>query len=206
MNPLNPEAGDTPAPSDPLELAVARAAAAVVWRAVPYFAFRYGERGRRFGASDAAWLVTLAGLPRDARLAQIDWLAGLLAARGMPSWLLEIQLAATARAATRRSWAGAGALADAAVHLSSRRRAVLPEPAFLEAGRLFARLAGLAGGSRLATGAGRLIAAAHADVALGICASPAPVVGWFMDPAIFPAAWRAAVEQTAELAAAAIVR
>jgi hypothetical protein len=199
MNPFNPEAGDTPAPSDPLEIEVARRAAVLVWRAVPYFELRYGERGRRFGLSDGAWLVTLAHLPEPTRRNQVDWLTRVLAPRGMPSWLLEVQLEVTARVGGKLGWDGAGAMREAAAPLARARRERLSEAAFAEAD---ARFAERAGRSRLAAGTGRLVAAALIDVARGLCPSAAPVIDWLADPARFDPAWCAAVVETRAFVAA----
>jgi hypothetical protein len=197
-NPFNPDAGDTPAPSDPVGIDVARRAAALVWRAVPYLRMRYGERGRRFALSDGGWLVTLAGLPPAVRRGQIEWLARLLAPRGMPSWLCELQLAATARAGRRLAWPGAEALAHEARELAERRRARLSDAVFARADRLFVEVARGAP-ARLARGTGRLVASAHVDVALELCPSPLPLLDWLRDPARFDAEWRGAVDRTGEL-------
>lgn len=192
VNPLNPEAGDTPAPTDPRELAIARRAAALVWRAAPYLAFRYGERGRAFALSDAAWLVTLAALPRDARLAQVEWLAGLLSPRGMPSCLLEIQLRAIARVGARGEWSGAEALADGARHLETRRHSVLSEESFQLAGQLFSEIVGP---SRLANGTGKMVASAEVDVALGFSPSSASFTAWFGATHMVAPRWLDAIER-----------
>jgi hypothetical protein len=192
VNPLNPEAGDAPAPTDPRELAIARRAAALVWRAVPYFAFRYGERGRAFGLSDGAWLVTLAALPSCARIAQVEWLASLLSPRGMPSWLLEVQLRAIARVGARSRWSGAEALADGARHLEARRRSVLSEESFQLAGHRFCEIAGR---SRLANGTGKMVASAEVDVALGFSPSSASFREWFRATNMVAPRWLEAIER-----------
>jgi hypothetical protein len=201
VNPLNSEAGDTPAPTDPQHIAIARRAAALVWRAVPYFAFRYGERGRAFGLSDGAWLVTLAALPRDARIAQIEWLAGILSPRGIPSWLVEVQLRATSLIGTRSGWAGAEALSDAAGHLGDRRRSVLSDGAFQLAGDCFREIAGP---SRLADGTGKMVASAEIDVALGFSKSSASLTEWFRSTRTFPSCWLEAIERVRSAVAAAV--
>jgi hypothetical protein len=203
VNPLNSEAGDTPAPTDPRHIAIVTRAAALVWRAVPYFAFRYGERGRAFGLSDAAWLVTLAALPRDARIAQVEWLAGLLSPRGMPSWLVEVQLRATSLVGTRSGWSGAEALSDAACHLGDRRRSVLSEEAFQLAGHRFSEIAGP---SRLADGTGKMVASAEIDVALGFSQSSASLTEWFRSTRTFPSCWLEAIERVHLAIVAAIAR
>ena len=193
MNPFNAEAGSVPAPSDPLEILVARRSAAVVWRAVPYFELRYGERGQRFGLSDGAWLVTLAHMLPEIRDAQVEWLARVLAARGMPSWLVELQLAVSARVGRKLGWARASAMHDAAQALAARRRTRLSDAAFDEAER---RFRAAVGPERLGRGTGRLVASAHVDVALGLCASTAACLDWLRDPARFSAPFRSAVEHT----------
>jgi hypothetical protein len=193
VNVLNREAGDTPSPSDPREIAIARRAAALMWRAVPYYAFRYGERGRAFGLSDGAWLVTLAALPRDARNAQVEWLATVLAPRGMPSWLMELQLRATARIGARRGWSSAEALSDAARHLGNRRRSVLSEESFERAGQRFCEIAGAS--SRLANGTGKMVASAEVDVALGFSPSSASFTEWFRSTRLVVPSWLEAIER-----------
>jgi hypothetical protein len=202
-NPSNPDAGFTPAPSDPLACEVAGRASATVWRAVPYFALRYGARGRRFATSDGAWLATLPSLPPEIRIAQVDWLARVLSARGMPSWLLELQLRVTRRIGTRLGWPDAARLADAEAHLQARRRGVLSEEAFAAADALFVQRAGP---GRLAVGTGRLVAAAHVDAACGLCPSPAVVVDWLRAEARFGAAFCAAVDDCSAFAAREVAR
>lgn len=201
MNPFNPEAGHTPAPFDPLEIELTRRTARLVWRAVPYFAFRFGERGQRFGLSDGGWLVTLASQPEPLRREHVDWLAGVLSCRAMPSWLLELQLRATARVGGHLGWSGTAAMRATARHLADRRREVLPDAAFTRAAQVFADVAVP---SRLALGTGRLVASAEADVALGLSRSAAPVTDWLRQPAIFPRAWCVAVERASALARAAL--
>jgi hypothetical protein len=174
-----------------------------VWRAVRYFGFRYGERGRAFGLSDEAWLVTLAASPRDERIAQIEWLAGLLSPRGIPSWLVEAQFRATARIGTRSGWPGAEAFSDAARHLGGRRRSVLSEESFQLAGRRFCQIAGR---SRLADGTGKMVASAEIDVALGFSQSSASLEEWFRSTGTFPRCWLEAIERTRVTVALAIGR
>ncbi len=201
MNPFNPEAGDTPSPAEPLAIAVAQRAAALVWRAVPYFALRYGERGRRFGLSDGGWIITLASLAEDARRAQVEWLIGLLALRGMPSSLVELQLVASCRIGTRLGWNGAAALGSTATHLATRRRTTLTDATFAEADRIFCAEAGEH--VRTARGTGRLIAAAQVDIVLERCTSTAPLMSWLADPTRFEPRWCMAAERTAEYVASA---
>ncbi|MEI8029390.1 MAG: biliverdin-producing heme oxygenase [Comamonadaceae bacterium] len=57
---INPEAGRHPVPADARELQASIRAGDICWERFPYFEQRYGERGRRFARSDAAWQATLA--------------------------------------------------------------------------------------------------------------------------------------------------
>ena len=62
------------------------------WREFPYYAQRYGVRGWRFSLSDTGWIQTLCELEPSQACAQVRWLGGVLAARGMPQYLLERHL------------------------------------------------------------------------------------------------------------------
>ena len=203
MNPFNPEAGTMPAPTDPLELELARRSAQIVWRAVPYFGLRYGERGKRFGLSDGAWLITLVGLPAETRNAQVDWLATLLATRGMPSFLLEVQLRVSARVASALEYRGEPQLRDAAEHLASRRRKKLSDLAMREAERRFVAVAERSAHAR---GTGHLVASALADAAIGVCPSAAPCLDWLRDAQRFAPAFRAAVQHVSEYVSGELAR
>lgn len=176
-NPFNPDAGDVPAPSDSVEVELAMHSARVLWRAVPYFAARYAERGARFGKSDVGWLVVIAHRSEQVHTEQVLWLAGLLAARGMPSWLLELQLGHLARAGRRVGWTGAAVTQHGADVLANKRRVVLDDALLESAGDVFAKAVG-AVGRRVARGTGKLIASAHADVGIGLCRSTDPLLSW----------------------------
>ena len=89
---LNPEAGDHPVPQDPEILQAAVRAGRRCWDEFSYYELRYGERGRRFTDSDAAWLAALAGQPAAVVTDQVLWLGRVLSARGMPFLLMERQL------------------------------------------------------------------------------------------------------------------
>lgn len=89
---INPEAGYHAVPTDARELQAALRAGDLCWQRFPYFERRYGERGRRFARSDAAWQATLHQYPATQILQQVRWLGRVLAGRGMPSYLLEKQL------------------------------------------------------------------------------------------------------------------
>lgn len=89
---INPEAGDHPVVSDEVFRLVATRAGTQCHSAFGYLVRRYGDRGENFARSDGAWLGTLTELPEDEARRQIDWLARLLSARGIPSVCLEYHL------------------------------------------------------------------------------------------------------------------
>ncbi|XXY20743.1 hypothetical protein WME88_14020 [Sorangium sp. So ce216] len=194
-HPLNPEAGSTPFPDDPREVAAALRAGELSLELTPYYGFRYGERGRRFTRSDSAFLVTLATHPRPVVERQIRWLAGLLANRGMPSLLLEQHLRVLHRALCRaipRRAASYARLLEAAELLRDARRALLPDEACRALALSFAREAGLPP-TRLALGLGWLLAGAVADERSGSRSAVSSVASWFADPELFPPRFIAAV-------------
>lgn len=158
---------------------------------MPYYEQRYGRRGRRFTSSDSAWLVTLVELSGEAAAEQVTWLARVLAERGMPAMLLEEhlrvladELAAAAGPASR--WAGLVALAEG---LAVGRRAVVPDDVVDGADARLVELAGELAVPR----AGRLVAAAVADVGSGIAVTTEPCTGWLADVDRFGAGWATAV-------------
>lgn len=89
---LNPEAGDHPVPQNREVLEAALRAGRRCREEFSYYERRYGERGRRFTDSDAAWLAALAEQPAPVVAAQVQWLGRVLSARGMPFLLMERQL------------------------------------------------------------------------------------------------------------------
>jgi heme oxygenase len=90
---INPEAGRHAIPANPAEVDAAVRAGQRCWDRFPYLALRYGDRGARFTASDGAWVASLVGEAQAEADQQLDWLAGLLAARGLPRLLMEDHLA-----------------------------------------------------------------------------------------------------------------
>jgi hypothetical protein len=197
VNPFNPEAGETPAPSDPIDVAIAEHSARVIWRAFPYFARRYGARGARFGRSDAGYLLTLADVAEDFALSQIVWLAKLLGARGMPSILLEYQLEHLARLAARQQRPSEPRLRWLAAHLRRGRLEVLDVHVLAEC-ELLCRSASGARPER--RGAGCLIASAVADGALGLGTHDQALVRWFGDTDPDDGAWSRACAAVRDLA------
>jgi hypothetical protein len=201
MNLLSSEAGDTPAPAHSADLVAVEQAAKVLWRAFPYFAFRYGARGRAFGRSDAGYVVTLAELSDDMMHHQLRWLGELLAVRGMPSILLEHQLDLLGRSGRRSARGWSNRMLAAAAEMRRSRTAVLPEAvsaACERACRAAAR------DVPMARGAGRLIAAAVADRALGFGAHDEALLRVMCEAAAANEAWRRACIQAHCLALGAL--
>lgn len=176
-HPKNFEAGLLPYPSDPKEIALAECSWRVIWRAYPYLEERFGERGKRFAASDTGYLVVLAGLDASVVVDQVLWLAGVLAPRGLPSWLLECQLRHLSRSGQRRGWPGAATMQVAEQRLRELRESRMP-PVVLEAvaQRLRELLPDLRPGE--VRGLTQLLGSAFADVGNGFCDSTTPLVDW----------------------------
>ena len=192
---LNPEAGDHPVPQDAGVLAAAVAAGHRCRLAFPYFEARFGERGRGFAQSDAAWLATLTALPAADLLGQVEWLGRVLGNRGIPRITLERQLewlhAGLAALPPERAGDCRGLL-EAAEQLKRERFQHVPEPAWEPFAQAF----------RLATGdelegrmqdTGTLILSAVCDRAAGIAGAVDSLRPWLTDPDRFAPDWSAAV-------------
>ena len=89
---INPDAGWHAVPADAREVQAAIRAGDLCWERYPYYEQRYGERGRRFARSDAAWQATLYHYEPAYIGDQVRWLGRVLAGRGMPTFLLADQL------------------------------------------------------------------------------------------------------------------
>jgi hypothetical protein len=198
LNPLNFEAGATPMPADPREIQAAIRAGDITHRTFPYYGFRYGERGVRFTRSDSAFLATLPGHKAETLWRQIDWLAGVLSNRGMPSWLLELHLGTLARQLSRAVPERSHLYRDlrgAAEALGERRRAQVSDETMRALGQSFAAEAGLAP-TRLAIGTGHLLAAAVADERGGIPNAVNSIEEYFTDRTLFTARFIDAARST----------
>ena len=195
---INPSAGSHPVTSDPRELEAARRAGNASVAEFPYYLERFGERGRRFGTSDGAWLVTLCGFGAEHLRGQVLWLGTVLASRGMPRWLLERHLEVLHGELVRALPENAdryAALLDAAALLRGLRRARLAEEDFLELAEDFAARADPGLAERL-PGMGAILAAAVADEADGLAGAVRSVEEWAADRAAFPESWTSAVRAT----------
>jgi hypothetical protein len=197
VNELNPAAGAHAVPGDLREVEAALLAGEACWREIAYYGARYGERGRRFTGSDAAWLVTLARDDLAAAMKQIDWLARLLAARGMPRWLLERHLQQLERTLGERLPQRASryaTLGAAAAALRAERLAAIPDD------RAEALIARFTQGLETERGitpreAATLVVAAAADEACGVTHAARGLTRWLADPDRFSRKWRTAMEK-----------
>jgi hypothetical protein len=195
---INPSAGSYPVTFDPRELEAARRAGNASVAEFPYYLERFGERGRMFGASDGAWLVSLCEFGTEYVRGQVLWLGSVLASRGMPRWLLERHLhvlhAELVRALPEHAERYA-VLLDAAAHLGDLRRARIADEDFRELSRRFAARADPAVAERL-PGMGAILAAAVADEADGVAGAVQSVEAWAADRSAFPEGWTSAVRAT----------
>ena len=202
---LNPEAGEHVISADSGEQAAAEAATRLSWREFPYYAKRYGERGWRFSLSDSGWLQTLCELSPDAARAQMLWLAGLLAARGMPRYLMERHLEHLHAELVARMPDRAGRydfLRLLSAHLRELREASLPSAAFT---RLASEFESRVRDRKDAVkNMGTVLAAAVADDAAGIGNVLGKVREWAEDPAQFDPEWIQAVQAIIEQARSAV--
>lgn len=181
---LNADAGAHEVTHDPREVMAAVDAGIETWAHHPYYAARYGTRGRRFTRSDSAWLVTLVDLPERVRRERLDWLGRLLATRGMPTLLLEDHLRhlhqALSAAVPERAARYAALEASSRV-LEAGRRAVLPE---------FDAIAASVPRDPALGSLGPIVVSAVADERLGIPGVVACVEAWLaerLDPACLAA-------------------
>ena len=176
---VNPEAGAYPVTTDATLVRAAVRAAQRSFDVMPYYGVRYGERGARFASSDSAWLISLAPLGEEQAIRQVAWLSRVLAGRGMPSWLMELhldELVAEVRAAVDDE--AVGALPAAAASLTDARRQHVGDD-LIELADTWAEEAA---GERLPVPrTGALVAAATADVLLGVTPDDHVLFDWLTD-------------------------
>lgn len=190
---FNADAGDHPLPEDPREIDAVLQATRLCYDAHPYFMARYGARGLAFTNSDGGWLVTLSTTWQSHVHDQVSWLCDLLAARGMPSWLMEMHLLLL-HEALRQRLPGEGLrfakLRRAATRLRQQRCARMAQADFDAIAERFDTQAGPA-----LANAGRLIVAAVCDERGGRDLAVPSLLKWLADPGRFPAPWCAAVAE-----------
>jgi hypothetical protein len=177
---INPDAGTYRMTTDATLLRAAVRAAQRSFEQMPYYRVRYGERGSRFASSDSAWLISLAPLGEDRATRQVRWLSGVLAGRGMPSWLLEThlhELVLEVRAAVGDD--AVGALPAARDALAAGRRRHVDDGLLVQAD---AWAVSALGEALPVPRAGALVAAAAADDLAGVTADDHSLMDWLTDP------------------------
>ena len=196
---VNPYAGLHPVTASPAELQAVRRATDAALRETPYYLERYGERGRLFGGSDGAWLVTLCGGDTEYVERQVLWLGRVLSSRGVPRWLLQryLRLLHDEVASVADTGARCTALLHAAGMLAAQQRRHIGDADAHALATAFELRADAAWLARL-PGMGRILVGAVADEAAGIPGAAASVVQWAADPARFPDSWITAVQATVQ--------
>ncbi|MDQ5853280.1 MAG: biliverdin-producing heme oxygenase [Chloroflexota bacterium] len=195
---LNREAGHHGIPNDVREIRAALRAGEQSWQRFPYYAWRFGPRGRRFTRSDSAWIVTLAEHRQEVVDQQIKWLGQLLSARGMPQWMLELHLEGLHDelvSAVPDKQQAYDKLLKAAQELRAIRRRHISDEAFQSLSSAFEAAVGAEWSNRL-QGTGGLLVAAVADEKAGIKDAVASLESWMTEPSRFPSMWIEAVRMT----------
>lgn len=183
---------------EPRALLAVEVSARIYARAFPYLQWRYGETGIGFVRSDNSHLMALAEHDAEEFERQVHWTGDLLSERGMPRWMLEMDLQVMSRVAARMLPERpdiATHLRWGAARLADMRHRVMTELGSRRCAEGFARAAGLAP-NRIWTGFGCVIAAAVADEQDGLRHAVARVSEWAADPRRFGPRWIEAVERT----------
>jgi heme oxygenase len=195
---INPEAGRHAVPADSREVEAAIRAGDICWERYPYYEQRYGERGRRFSRSDAAWQATLYHFEPAHISQQVRWLGRVLAGRGMPTFLLADQLVILVEelaAAIPENRSAYERLLPAAAELRESRRRRLTDAQIRAIDTGFDRAVGPEWTARLPH-TGTLLGCAVADELEGSELAVESLRQWMTDATRFPAGWIAAVEST----------
>jgi heme oxygenase len=195
---INPEAGRHAVPADVREIQAAIRAGDICWERYPYYEQRYGERGRRFARSDAAWQATLYQYEPAQISQQVRWLGRVLAGRGMPTFLLDDQLEILVQelaAAIPEKRSAYEKLLPAAAELRESRRRHLTDAQIEAIATGFDRAVGPEWSARFPH-TGILLGCAVADELEGSELAVESLRVWMTDAARFPAVWITAVEAT----------
>lgn len=201
---FNPEAGDYPITTNPLEIQAAIQAGMACWREFPYYEQRYGERGRRFTVSDSVWLVSLSDFPEAEAIRQVQWLAKYLSNWGMPTYTMEVTMQAMFRELNALVPDKASKyliFKQSAQALMDVRIASISDSEFFKCNAIFEKHLQLKkvddpGLRDLSRNMGLLIASALADEKAGIPQARTALLEWVSDPDRFPENRIEAVEQT----------
>ena len=197
---LNPEAGNFPISTNPLEIEAAINAGQKCWYEFPYYEQRYGERGKRFTVSDSVWLINLCELSQDLANRQVNWLANYLAHIGMPTFTMEIQLKYMYEELVKnipKNEAKYKKLLLASEMLKNQRNSQIDVALFEKSNSAFTQLCNdlkISGHNMKNTG--KLITSSIADHRNGIGETETDFKTWISNPDLFSASWIQAIEKT----------
>jgi hypothetical protein len=194
---LNPDAGSYLISAHPAELAAAASATQATYVEFPYYEARYGDRGRRFSHSDSAWIITLCDKPFERARSQLLWLAAMLAARGMPRFLLERHLLMLEHAlgmARPEQHARYAVLGRCAAHFAHLRHLRLDGDRFESLAARFE--AAVEACPERVPNVGRVLVAAVLDEAARVRHARTSVEAWVCDAQRFSARWIEAVRES----------
>ena len=192
----NPDAGIHPLPADPKEIAASLRAARSCMNLFPYLGIRFGDRGDAFARTDSGYLATLVQNSQEYVFEQTQWLARVLANRGMPRWLMEVHLEILAEelnTAVPEGKLSYGKLLNASVKLRSDRQSIIPQDAFERTSTQFSEQSG-----NLIENFGGLVVSAVCDASYGLTVAVPSLVDWASDKDCFSNNWRTALADLLE--------
>ncbi len=197
---LNPEAGNYPISTNPVEIKCAITAGLKCWDEFPFYEKRYGERGRRFAVSDSAWLVTLSELPCNLAVSQVKWLANYLAKIGMPTITMEAQLKYLYQELSEAipdKEPKYKTLLYASDELRNNILKIFPEDVLSDSNRILdSFLEKYGSSSAKIENTGKLICSSIADLKNGAEESEQGYKSWLTNPSLFDQGWIKAVLDT----------
>lgn len=197
---LNPEAGNYPIPTNPLEIEAAITAGLICWDEFSFYQKRYGERGKRFTISDSVWLVTLDELSLELAIKQAKWLARYLTTRGMPVITMEYHLKYLYQELVKQipdNNQKYETLFLVSEHLKKERIEIIPSSVFEKSNSMFHDFCTtLNVVDEPMKNTGLLIASSIADSKNGMEESLKNFKTWVTDPQLFSQNWIQAIENT----------
>jgi len=195
---INSEAGNHPIPTDKREIQAALNASNRCWDEYPYYEKRYEKRGKRFSDSDTCWLATLTTLDQIDVQKHVDWLCRVLAARGMPTLMMETllhYLSLELTAAVPENKALYDKLLKSSEKLKEKRLSHIEEKTFNNLAEEFEQSVAV-DMRKSFKNTGFLLVSAVIDEKNGISGALSGLSKWLVDVDRFPSVWIAAVEQT----------
>jgi hypothetical protein len=203
---INPRAGSHAIPDDPREIQAAIRAGEATLKQTPYFEWRFGDLANKFAHSDSAWLAALTRLSDSVFAQQINWLAQLLAPRGMPQWVLEEHLRKLHAELVRfcpEKTPQYGKVSRVAEEMMTARESTLSSEIFSRLSDEFENRVKHEWPVK-SRNAGKILVAAVTDEAGGIKNAVASVQDWMTDPIRFSPEWVEAANATIRAARAQV--